>query len=189
MKRIYILIILFISSFSAFAQEDVQDTFWGVSFGARKDMVKSSFSRHSEFIEIDDYSGDLVFRDGYFAGDKWNFIRAKFSYGSFYEVEFSSYFTSKEIAWEFYESYKKRLTERYSNGKIGSKETVRYDLYNEVGSAIDVFNGPMRSCSVQFEYSRSVGGNSFYYVTLNFYVYLIWKDMYDRETKKNDSEL
>ena len=176
LRRLSLITFLLFSCLLASAQEDVQGTFWGIPFYASKNHVFRGFSDNAESsLRNRDSSDKLKFHNGYFAGEKWRFIEAEFYHDQFFLVSFSNNYASLESALECYSFFMNRLKKKY--------EGLLYEEFNNESDSSRTFwvYGNKRNCFLKLDYSESMGGEFYYYVSLMYYVPSVYSLKYESE--------
>jgi hypothetical protein len=161
--------------------QSVQDTFMGMKLGTELDgeIIIANVGARGEYQSFDSMVSfyRLSFKDTYFAGHKWSF--AYFYQNTdikFYEFTVSDYYSSSSEAEEAYNSWKKKLDEKYS-------PTVLSDDYNE--KCICYYGDNGVDLLLTYEYSKSKAGIHYYYVSLNY----IHEELYFSVQDANNDEL
>ncbi len=177
MKKLFLLLTLSLFTLSFVnAQEEkekeivysqnIQDTFFGVKFGASREEVIKAFEEEGLYLE-NRYSNkdDLLFRrfggNIPFGGFNWDYVFAGFSNGKFVGIQFQYTPEYKETALSQFESVLSALSEKYKMNEMPIKDTYTYKYYLAVskdGKVVDI------QCSK----GESDGGQMRYYVHLEY---------------------
>lgn len=146
--------------------ENIQDTFFGVKFGASKEEVIKAFKKEGLYLDNRYSNKDLLWFAPYrgdisFGGFNWDYVYAYLSNGKFYFIKFQYTPEYKETALSQFKSVFSALSSRYKMNENPITDTNTYKLYTAVskdGKAMDV----------QCHKGESDGGQMRYYVDLRY---------------------
>lgn len=146
--------------------ENIQDTFFGVKFGASREEVIKAFEKEGLYLyNRSSNRDDLLFRrfggNIPFGGFNWDFVFAGFSNGKFVGIQFQYTPEYKETALSQFESVLSALSEKYKMNERPIEDTNTYKYYLAVSEdeyvvAITCYKG------------ESSGGEIRYYVNLEY---------------------
>ena len=146
--------------------QNIQDTFFGVKFGASREEVIKAFKKEGLYLDNRESNKDLLWfepykGDIYFGGYKWKYVCACFSNGKFYYIYFQHTPEYKETALSQFESVLSALSSRYKMNENPITDTNTYKLYtaqskDRKGMAVKCFK------------AESNGGQMRYYVNLEY---------------------
>ena len=146
--------------------ENIQDTFFGVKFGASKEEVIKAFEKEGLYLNkhisnknrlyFRPYGGDIPF-----GGFYWDYVDASFSNGKFYYILFQYTPEHKETALSQFESVLSALSSRYKMNEVPIEDTNTYKKY-KAGSK------DRKGMIVQCFKAESVEGEMRYYVNLEY---------------------
>lgn len=158
MKKFLLTVLAVILGLSAASAQtsDIQDTFFGVSFGTSQDAAESILMR-KDIIAISDYN-QLKFYNVTLGGYEWSAVTMEFNDYGLYEVYMQHNFNSRESALSMFDGLSNTLMEKY-----GTAFSSDIDSWNDKKYT---FTDGARVCFVYFDYGEPIGGGMFYYVTL-----------------------
>lgn len=153
--------------------QDIQDTFFNMPFGLEYTAEDIAFcvGENGEFKYTMDRGkfDEVIFFDTEFDGIKWSladFYTNKES--KFYRFRVSNNYTDREQAVALYDAVKAQLDEkyklRYTKGG-GDNILNRYDGDNDI------------KLMLTFNLQTSLGGDSFYYVTLDYIQWTLYQSL------------
>ena len=160
MKKFLLTVFAVILGLSAVSAQtsDIQDTFFGVSFGTSQDAAESILMR-KDIYAISDYN-QLKFYNVTLGGYEWRNVTMNFNDYGLYEVRMENNFNSRESALSMFDGLSNTL-----KGKYGAAFSSDIDSWNDKSYN---FTDGVRACYVYFNYGESQGGDMFYYVTLGY---------------------
>lgn len=117
--------------------ENIQDTFFGIKFGASKEEVINAFEK--EGLDLDNqYSTNnkLTFKPAgkffSFGGTNWGYVTVGLHNGKFYAIEFECCIENEEIVLERFEFVLSELSSRYNMNEVTIKDNNTHKAYNAV---------------------------------------------------------
>lgn len=146
--------------------QNIQDSFFGVKFGASKEEVIKAFEEEGLYLNkhisnkdafwFEPYRGDISF-----GGYNWDYVCAHFSNGKFYCIQFQYTPEYKETALSQFESVLSALSSKYKMNEKTITDTNTYKWYtaklkDKKGMAVQCFK------------AESSGGEMRYYVLLEY---------------------
>lgn len=160
MKKFLLTVFAVILGLSAVSAQtsDIQDTFFGVSFGTSQDAAESILMR-KDIIATSDYN-QLDFYNVTLGGYEWRIVTMKFNDYGLYEVYMVCSFNLRESALSMFEGLSNTLM-----GKYGTAFSSDIDSCNDKKYT---FTDGVKVCFVCFDYGEPKGGGMFYYVTLAY---------------------
>lgn len=160
MKKFLLTVLAVILGLSAASAQtsDIQDTFFGVSFGTSQDAAESILMR-KDIYAISDYN-QLKFFYVTLGGYLWSHGTMGFNDYGLFGVYVECNFNSRESALLRFDALSNTLT-----GKYGIAFSSDIDSWNDKEYA---FTDGVRVCYVYFNYGESIGGDMFYYVRLGY---------------------
>lgn len=160
MKKFLLTVLAVILGLSAASAQtsDIQDTFFGVSFGTSQDAAESILMR-KDIYAISDYN-QLKFFNVTLGGYEWNAVTMGFNDYGLYEVYMVCSFNLRKSALSMFEGLFSALTRRY-----GSYSSSDFSSLNDKSY---MFMDDERMCVLNFIYGESKGGDMFYYVRLDY---------------------
>lgn len=189
MRLLFACLALFIAT-AAFAQTDVQDTFYGVKIRSSynemkastdlKDIMKDKYKyynwgyRHA-YDWVDGKKERVRFPEMNFGGRNWNYCEYYFNDDKvFYQIRFYSGTKEPAVTRDTYESLLKDLKLKYSGQSgITVSEDTDWDDDQSISTVFTGDNG--MTCELRYSYEAARSGQMYYYVFLYYY---------DRELKK-----
>ena len=170
MKKLFLLLTLRLCMLSCGKEiaynDTIQDTFYGVKFGASREEVINAFQKQglylyksvstNEFLQF--YPHGKYFG---FGGMDWEFVNVRLSNGKFWNIGFSLTPENKESALEDYEGVLEQVASKYN---VAERPIEDENLYKKSGGATK--DG--RYVVVYCHKSESIGGEMRYYVTLAY---------------------
>ena len=165
MKRLFIVLISFLAvSINSFAQE-IQTRFLGLTMGEEY-TFNARESRIGEYIFEKKEKGKYLGTDIRFGGCNWDFVWISLfnkhntpNQGKFYQIEFECYFEDEQEAKDMANALHDSLSSKYGDGEFEKKENDRYGTAKWYGSN-------NMTCRLSISYSKSKGGDMYYYVDL-----------------------
>ena len=146
--------------------ENIQDTFFGVRFGASREEVIKEFKKEGLYLDSRESNKDLLWFEPYrgdisFGGYNWDYVLAYFSNGKFYDIVFQYTPEYKETALSQFEPVLSALSSRYKMNEKQITDTNTYKWYTALskdgmGMAVKCFK------------AESNGGQMRYYVNLEY---------------------
>ncbi len=146
--------------------ENIQDTFFGVKFGASKEEVIKAFEKEGLYLDNRNSNRDylLFYRsrgDISFGRFNWDYVSAAFSNGKFYDIVFQYTPEYKETALSRFESVLSALSSRYKMNEEAIEDTNTYKWYTAKSK-----DG--KGMSVDCGKGESNDGQMRYYVNLEY---------------------
>lgn len=178
MKKLFLLLTLSLITMSfVYAQEEkelkfsqkIQDTFFGVKFGASSSDVIVAFENEElNFVEEVSSKNILVFtskRPSYvdltFGEKTWNFVRVYLSNDTFYQIEFA--YTTE---------YKKKALDRFEEMLLilSSKYNMNESPTEDANTCKDYFaaSKDKKAMTISYYKSENTQGKIRYYVNLTY---------------------
>lgn len=159
MKKILLTVLAVILGLSAASAQtaEIQDTFFGVSFGTSQDAAETILMR-KDIYAISDYN-QLKFFNVALGGYEWSAVTMEFNDYGLYGVYMCS-FNLRESALSMFEGLSNTLM-----GKYGTAFSSDIDSCNDKKYT---FTDGVKVCFVFFDYGEPKGGGMFYYVTLAY---------------------
>ena len=140
--------------------ENIQDTFFGVKFGASREEVIKAFEKEGLYLSNRDSNRDyLVFLPSggniCFGGFDWNYVATRFSNGKFLIIEFLYTPEYKETALSKFESVLSALSERYKMNEEPIEDANTYKSYKAgskdgKGVIVDCCKGESRDGEMRY---------------------------------------
>lgn len=160
MKKILLTVLAVILGLSAASAQtaEIQDTFFGVSFGTSQEAAETILMR-KDIIATSDYN-QLEFYNVALGGYEWSAVTMEFNDYGLYGVYMQHNFNSRESALSMFDGLSNTL-----KGKYGAAFSSDIDSWNDKSYN---FTDGVRVCYVYFNYGESQGGDMFYYVTLGY---------------------
>lgn len=145
--------------------ENIQDTFFGVKFGASKEEVIKAFEKEGLYLNKHISNKDAFWfepsgGDISFGGYNWDYVCARFSNGKFYFIKFQCTPEYKETALSQFESVLSALSSKYKMNENPIEDTNTYKSYTAVSGEDEM------GVAVQCSKKESSGGEMRYYVDL-----------------------
>ena len=112
--------------------DNIQDTFFGTSFGTRKDTLIQNFFKHElitdESLCTDWYIPFVNYNTKFvsFGGYNWNYIDVSFSNDKFYSIRFHNTHKDKASALESYSNLLNAISSKYNMTEITPSDTTIY---------------------------------------------------------------
>lgn len=176
MKKIFVLgfvLALFVScgNKKETYSDNIQDTFFGVKFGASKEEVKAAFAKQGyrnvsketrDFMSF--YEDDRIS----FGGFLWSCANAYFHNGQLYNISFYNATEFKEMALEDFENVLPALSKKYNMIEQPIEDENLYKHYEAItkdGKEVDL-------CCYRGE---SLSGEMFYYTGIYYTDYKYYK--------------
>lgn len=111
--------------------DNIQDTFFGTTFGASKDTIIQNFNKHKLVIDKTVSNNDWLSFDKYnskisFGGYNWDYIYVSFSNDKFYSIEFHMAYKDKASALEYYSGILNTISSKYNMTEITPSDTTVY---------------------------------------------------------------
>lgn len=156
--------------------DHIQDTFFGVKFGASKEELIEAFKQHN--LYLNGYSTDswLAFegRSKYFdfGGLNWSFVRVGFNNDKFYTISFLDTPENKVTALDRFERVFDELSKKYKMNELPIQDTNTYKRYNARTKDEKIMG-------VFCFKAESLGGEMRYYVSLDYYDEKLMKEVSD----------
>jgi hypothetical protein len=146
--------------------ENIQDSFFGVKFGASREEVIKAFKKEGLYLNkhISNKDGLWFYRSEgniRFGGFNWNCVFAGFSNGKFYGIQFQYTPEYKETALNRFESVLSALSSRYKMNEMPIKDTNTYKYYLAVSE-------DENAVAIKCDKGESNGGEMRYYVHLEY---------------------
>lgn len=170
MKKLFLLLTLSLCVLSCGKEiaynDTIQDTFYGVKFGASREEVIEAFQKQGLYLEKSISTNESLDFTPYgkyfsFGGMSWEFVRVELSNGKFCGIEFSFSPGNKESALEDYEGVLKQVSSKYN---VAERPIEDENLYKKSGGRTK--DG--RYIVVVCHKSESIDGRMRYYVTLTY---------------------
>lgn len=160
MKKILLTVLVVILGLSAASAQtaEIQDTFFGVSFGTSQEAAETILMR-KDIIATSDYN-QLEFYNVALGGYEWSAVTMEFNDYGLYGVNMQHNFNSRESALSMFDGLSNTL-----KGKYGAAFSSDIDSWNDKSYN---FTDGVRVCYVYFNYGESKGGDMFYYVRLDY---------------------
>ena len=146
--------------------ENIQDTFFGVKFGASKEEVIKAFEEEGLYLNKHISNKDAFWFEPYrgyisFGGFSWDYVCAHFSNGKFYFIQFQYTPEYKETALSRFEPVLSALSSKYKMNEKPIEDTNMYKLYTAKSK-----DG--KAMAVKCSKGESDGGQMRYYVNLEY---------------------
>ena len=146
--------------------DDIQDTFYGVKFGASREEVINAFEKQGLYLNKSVSTNDFLQFGPHgkyfgFGGTSWQFVNVYLSNGKFYCIFFGYTPENKETALEEYEGVLEQVSSKYNVAECPIEDENLYK--KSVGRTKDG-----RYITVDCFKSESIGGRMRYYVTLMY---------------------
>lgn len=146
--------------------ENIQDTFFGVKFGASREEVIKAFEKEGLYLDNRILDKDvLLFRrsggDFLFGGFNWDYVYCVLSNGKFYFIQFQYTPEYKETALSRFESVLSALSEKYKMFENQIEDTNTYKYYLAVSEDDN-------AVAIKCNKEESNGGEMRYYVVLDY---------------------
>ena len=114
--------------------KNIQDTFFGVKFGASHEEVKKAFAEQGLYLsDINTREDKLAFvnrnKKISFGGGEWNYVIVSFSKGKFYLITFQYATKYKETALETFDAVLPSLSSKYNMNKQPIEDENIYKDY------------------------------------------------------------
>lgn len=111
--------------------DNIQDTFFGTTFGASKDTLIKNFNKHKLVIDETVSTNDLLSFDKYnsnisFGGMKWDHLYVWFSNDKFYSIQFHHAHKDKASALENYSNLLYTISSKYNMTETTPSDTTIY---------------------------------------------------------------
>ena len=170
MKKLFLLLTLSLCMLSCGKEiaynDTIQDTFYGVKFGASREEVINAFEKQGLYLYKSVSTNDFLQFVRYgryfsFGGMDWEFVNVRLSNGKFCNIDFAFTPESKETALEDYEGVLKQVSSKY---KVAERPIEDKNLYKKSGGRTK--DG--RYITVACFKSESIDGRMRYYVTLAY---------------------
>lgn len=170
MKKLFLLLTLSLCMLSCGKEiaynDTIQDTFYGVKFGASREEVIKAFEKQGFILNKIFSTNESLYFAPYgryfsFGGMDWEFVRVELSNGKFCGIEFNFSPGNKESALEDYEGVLKQVSSKYN---VAERPIEDENLYKKSGGATK--DG--RYIVVAYHKSESFSGEMRYYVTLKY---------------------
>ncbi len=145
---------------------DIQDTFYGVKFGASREEVIDAFQKQGLHLDKRFSTNDFLQFLPYgryfsFGGMSWGCVNVFLSNGKFWAINFNETTENKETALEGYESVLANVASKYN---VAERPIEDENLYKKSGGRTK--DG--RYIVVACDKSESFDGRMRYYVTLEY---------------------
>ena len=146
--------------------QNIQDSFFGVKFGASKEEVIKAFEEEGLYLNKHISNKDAFWFEPYrgyisFGGFSWDYVCAHFSNGKFYFIQFQYTPEYKETALSRFEPVLSALSSKYKMNEKPIEDTNMYKLYTAKSK-----DG--KAMAVQCFKGESSGGEMRYYVNLEY---------------------
>lgn len=160
MKKFLLTVLAVILGLSAASAQtaEIQDTFFGVSFGTSQEAAETILMR-KDIIATSDYN-QLEFYNVALGGYEWSAVTMEFNDYGLYEVYMQHNFNSRESALSMFDGLFSALTRRYGSYSFSDFTSLNDKSY--------MFMDDERMCVLNFIYAESKGGDMFYYVRLDY---------------------
>lgn len=111
--------------------DNIQDTFFGTTFGASKDTLIKNFNKHKLVIDKTVSNNDWLSFDKYnskisFGGYNWDYIYVSFSNDKFYSIQFHHAYKDKASALENYSNLLYTISSKYNMTETTPSDTTIY---------------------------------------------------------------
>lgn len=146
--------------------QNIQDSFFGVKFGASKEEVIKAFEEEGLYLNkhisnkdafwFEPYRGDISF-----GGYNWDYVCAHFSNGKFYFIQFQYTPEYKETALSRFEPVLSALSSKYKMNEKPITDTNTYKCYTAESK-------DRKGVAVKCVKGESSGGEMRYYVMLEY---------------------
>lgn len=179
--RKYFLFIFLLCALAGYAQNNIQDKFFGCSWGSSmywmRDALKSK--NYSVFIENDNELNAYNIR---FGGYDWKFANFYYFKDCLYSISFSSYFETKNEMYSWFGYMRDKLI-----GKYESYESIYINEEPGTQGLKSLYISDKDSDSVMLycSHSRSNGGEMYYYLSLVY----VYETLYKKAKNSDDNEL
>jgi hypothetical protein len=139
MKKLFLLLALslfMVSCGEKIAYNDtIQDTFFGVKFGASKEKVIKAFEEQGLYLDKRYSSNEFLNFEPYgkyfsFGGMNWEFVNVLLSNGKFSGIQFLCTPNSKETALEWYDGVLEEVSSKYN---IAERPIEDENIYKKSG--------------------------------------------------------
>lgn len=170
MKKLFLLLTLSLCMLSCGKEiaynDTIQDTFYGVKFGASREEVIKAFQKQGLYLDKSVSTNERLTFDPYgsyfgFGGMDWQFVNVYLSNGKFCVIAFSYTPENKETALEDYEGVLEQVSSKY---KVAELPIEDENVYKKSGGRTK--DG--RYITVYCDKTESVDGEMRYYVTLEY---------------------
>lgn len=170
MKKLFLLLTLSLCMLSCGKEiaynDTIQDTFYGVKFGASREEVINAFEKQGFILDKRFSTNDFLHFVPYgryfsFGGMTWQFVNVALSNGKFCNIDFAFTPESKETALEDYEGVLEQVSSKYN---VAERSIEDENLYKKSGGRTK--DG--RYIVVACDQSESFDGRMRYYVTLEY---------------------
>lgn len=109
--------------------DNIQDTFFGTSFGASKDTLIQNFNKHklvinkstNDWLSFYKYNSQIGF-----GGHNWDHLYVSFSNDKFYSIQFHHAHKDKASALDYYTGLLSSLSSKYNMTEITPSDTTIY---------------------------------------------------------------
>lgn len=153
--------------------QDIQDTFFDLAFGSEisVDVITAGVGENGEFKYTMDRGkfDEVIFFDTEFEGFKWSLADFYLNKESkFYRFRVSNNYADRAQAVELYDAVKAQLDAKYKlRYTKGADDNIlnRYDGDNDI------------KLMLTFNLQTSLGGDSFYYVTLDYIQWTMYQSL------------
>ena len=146
--------------------ENIQDTFFGVKFGASREEVIKAFEKEGLYLDNRISNRDVLLfgrsgGDFLFGGFNWDYVYCVLSNGKFYDIRFQYTPEYKETALSRFESVFSALSEKYKMFENQIEDTNTYKYYLAVSEDDN-------AVAIKCNKEESNGGEMRYYVVLEY---------------------
>ncbi|MBQ1190847.1 MAG: hypothetical protein IIX43_01010 [Bacteroidales bacterium] len=146
--------------------DDIQDTFFGVKFGASKEEVIKAFEKQGlhldERVSTNEYLSFGTYEKYFsFGGMAWQFVNVGLSNGKFWFIRFNLTPENKETALELYEGVLEQVASKYNVAELPIENENVYK--KSAGCTKDG-----KYVTIVSRKGESVGGEMRYYLTLSY---------------------
>lgn len=145
--------------------DNIQDTFYGVKFGASKEEVKAAFAKQgyrNKSYESRDFMSFYEEDRISFGGFIWQYVNVSLSNGKFYGIQFYDGTEFKESALEKFEQILPALSKKYNMIEQPIEDENTYKHYMAKSKDEN------RIVSLYCHRSESFGGKMLYYTVIQY---------------------
>lgn len=177
MRRMIMTILALSVAAGVYAQQKIQDTFFGLRFGDRyEDIYKHQEIKQHTYVVVPGYRGkknkprqQVTLYHVDFGGRNWAYMDYYFSpKGVFYKVRVYKNYDSLEDAEKRYLPLMKDLDMKYGEDKNIVRE-VDDCIEDDREMSVTYTDADGRICKLRIYYTESEGMDMYYYVMLNYY--------------------
>ena len=170
MKKLFLLFTLSLCMLSCGKEiaynDTIQDTFYGVKFGASREEVIKAFPKQGLYLDKSVSTNEYLRFAPYgsyfsFGGMSWQYVDVRLSNGKFWNIRFNLTPENKESALERYEGVLEQVSSKYN---VAERPIEDENVYKK--SAGCTKDG--KYVTIVSRKGESVGGEMRYYLTLSY---------------------